>query len=72
MNVYSRSRCVALLGAEVLPGHIGSLNYNVKDVYVNVLPKFVGTYTIKFEGRKTKINGNKVHEIVLRIQIVIS
>ena len=68
---YSRSRCLASLGTEVLPRHIRSSNYVVKDVYVNVLPKFMGTHKMKFEVTKTKINGNKIHKIVLRIQIVI-
>jgi hypothetical protein len=69
MKVYSWSRCVTLLGTEVLLGHIGLPNCNVKDVYVNVLPKFVGKYKIKFEGTKTKIDGNKIHKVVLQIVI---
>jgi hypothetical protein len=67
MKVYSRSRCVTLLGTEVLLGHLGSPICNVKDVHVNVLPKFMDTYKIKFEGTKTKIDGNKIHNIVLQI-----
>jgi hypothetical protein len=69
MKVYSRSRCVALLGTEVLLGHFGSPNCNVKDVHINVLPIFMGTYKIKFEGTKTEIDGNKIHKIVLHIVI---
>jgi len=59
MKVYSRSRCVALLGTEVLLGHFGSPNCNVKDVHENVLPKFMGTYKIKFEGSKRKLMETK-------------
>jgi hypothetical protein len=71
MKVYSRSRCIALLGTEVLLGYFGLPNYNVKDVHVNVLPKFMGTYKIKFEGTKTKFYVNQIHKMVLRIQIMI-
>ena len=67
MKVYSRSRCVALLGKEVLLGHFGSPNCNVKDVHVNALPKCLGTYKIKFERTKTKIEGNEMNKIVLPI-----